>query len=97
MYFASMSSVTLPELRQKYTLGPAGVVPRTASSGVGTRPQMVRYSAFESLHQTADCQLLLRRDQQMQMILRHVSLHDREFMLPPDVPDQIPQALRAVA
>ncbi len=26
------------------------------------------------------------------MVLRHVSLHDRYFMLPADVPDQIPHA-----
>ena len=58
------------------------------------RQQVMCRPALQPLHQAADCHLRWQRDQQMHVILRHVPLHDRYFLLPADVPDQIPHPRR---
>jgi hypothetical protein len=55
---------------------------------------VVRSPTLQPLHQAADCHLRRQQDQQMHVILRHVPLHDRYFMLPADVPVQIPHPYR---
>ena len=54
--------------------------------------QVMRRPAFQPLHQTADSDLRRQRDQQMHVIFRHVPFHDRDFVLPADIPDQIPHS-----
>ena len=74
--------------------GPQVSAPKLLLQARKLRQQVVRSSALQPLHQAADCDLRRQRDQQVHVILRHVSLHDRYFMLPADIPDQIPYPRR---
>src|SRR5580658_8146526 len=59
--------------------------------------QMMRRSALEPLHQSADGHLRRQRDQQVHVISRYMPLHDRHLMLPADIPDQIAHPRRNLA
>ena len=54
--------------------------------------QLVRRLPLQPLYQTADRYLRRYRHKQMQMVFRHMSLEDRHFMLPADLPDHIPHS-----
>jgi hypothetical protein len=93
MYFAITSSVTLPELQQKY--------PRAHRC----RPQncffKCGYSAsrwcavfpFSHLQQAADRHLRWDRYEQMYVVLGHMPFHDLHLVLPAYIPDQISHPL----
>ena len=97
MYFAMTSSVTLPELQQKYPRAHR-CRPQNCFFRCGNSASKVMCGpALQPLHQAADRHLRRQRDQQMHMVLRHMSLHDRHLMLPAVVPDQIPHPRRDLA
>src|SRR5580658_4884925 len=52
--------------------------------------KVVRRTALQPLRQPTDRHLRRQRDQQMYVVLRYMPFHDRDLMLPADVPDQIP-------
>src|ERR1019366_10803851 len=49
--------------------------------------KVVRRAALQPLHQPTDRHLRWQRDQQVHVLLRYMPFHDRDLMLPADVPD----------
>jgi hypothetical protein len=86
IYFAITSSVTFPELQQKY--------PRAHRC----RPQNCFFKCGYSPNKWcavfpfSHCHLRRHRYKQMHMILGHVPLHDLHLVFRANIPDQIPDA-----
>ncbi len=56
--------------------------------------QLVRTLPLQPLDQPTDCHLRRYRHEQMQMVLRHMSLQDRYFVLPADLTDYVSYSRR---
>jgi len=56
--------------------------------------QVVRRLALQPLHQPAYRHLGRYRHEQMDVVLRHMSFHDRNFVRRADVPNEIPHSRR---
>lgn len=54
--------------------------------------QLIRGLSFQPLQQPTDGDLRGNRHEQMYVILAHMPLHNRDFVLPTDFPDHIPHA-----
>lgn len=87
MYFAIISSVTLPELRQKYPLAHKASAQELPLQARRVRQQMAGGLPIQPLRQAADRHLRRNRYEQVHVIIGYVALHDPYFVLPADFAD----------
>jgi hypothetical protein len=97
IYLAITSSLTLPELQQKYPRAPQMPSPELFLQMLILRHQVVCRLPFQPLQQAADCHLRRDRYEEMYIVLGHMPFHDLDLVPPANTPDQISHPLSYVS